>query len=241
VNTASLPTNVTPSIREQKKQAARAEILAVARGLIESKGYHSTRMREIAKAARISYQTLYNYFPAKSLIVRALLDGQRRDGDTSRPAPGTFVPLAALTGAGPARGSSVLDNDCHRLRSVIERALGAAAERQRGLWREVVLDALRQPTNDYVALTLLVPDGPEQLFETVRSAQADGILVEDCNAQTLAQLICRVVDSNLLQLLVQASLSRREMARVLTEQLEMLLQPYLTDSANAPAANSNAP
>jgi AcrR family transcriptional regulator len=244
VNVANARRKRAPSsVREHKKQAARAEILGVARALIESKGYRNTRMREIAKAARISYQTLYNYFPAKSMIVQALLDGERARAQTGRDTAGgttSYVPLRELTSTNPAqRAAGILDGHCLHLRSVVERAFDAAADRQRGLWREVVLDLLRHPTSDYCALTLLVPDGADLLFESVRSAHANGVLKPDCNAQVLARLVCRLVDSNLLQLLVQPLLSRRDAARIMTEQLEMLLEPYLEeDTVEAPIADS---
>ena len=60
-------------LRERKKQRARSDILAAANTLIARKGYADTTMREIAEAADVSYQTLYNYFPSKAQIVRAML------------------------------------------------------------------------------------------------------------------------------------------------------------------------
>ena len=61
------------SLREAKKQRARQDILAAARELIDADGYEQTTMRDIAAAAELSYQTLYNYFPTKALILQALL------------------------------------------------------------------------------------------------------------------------------------------------------------------------
>ena len=57
------------SLREQKKHQARQQILRSAHRLIQDGGYASTRMRDIAAAANVSYQTLYNYFPTKGLIL----------------------------------------------------------------------------------------------------------------------------------------------------------------------------
>ena len=61
------------SLREKKKQKARQDILNAARDLIEQHGYDQAKMRDIAVAANLSYQTLYNYFPTKALILQALL------------------------------------------------------------------------------------------------------------------------------------------------------------------------
>ena len=61
------------SLREQKKAQARERILVCAQELINSQGYADTKMRGIAAAAKMSYQTLYNYFPTKGLILQELL------------------------------------------------------------------------------------------------------------------------------------------------------------------------
>ena len=61
------------SLREAKKLRARHDILTAARELIDTHGYEQTTMRDIATAAELSYQTLYNYFPTKALILQALL------------------------------------------------------------------------------------------------------------------------------------------------------------------------
>jgi AcrR family transcriptional regulator len=63
--------------REQNKQRARQAIVAAAAELIASRGYEATTTRQVAAAAGISYQTLYNHFPSKSAIVEAIVtDGQ---------------------------------------------------------------------------------------------------------------------------------------------------------------------
>ena len=67
------------SLREQKKRAARVQILVTANSLIEARGYEQTTMRDIAAGAGISYQTLYNYFPTKGDILFQLLVDQIED------------------------------------------------------------------------------------------------------------------------------------------------------------------
>jgi AcrR family transcriptional regulator len=227
VNTAKKRTKENPRLREQKKRAARAEILRVARGLIEAKGYSHTRMREIALAARISYQTLYNYFPAKSLILQALLT-EHGEGAESSPLPAAFAPPTELKRVETSPRETELQVYCRQLRTVIERAFQVASGSRRGLWREVVADALRSPARDYCALSLLAPEGPETLREAVRGPHAAGGLDPDVDTDALASLVCRVVDSNLLQFLLQPSLSRRQAATIITEQLDLLLQPYVS-------------
>ena len=50
-------------LRERKKRKAHRDIVRAARVLIDRNGYQQTKMRDIASAADLSYQTLYNYFP----------------------------------------------------------------------------------------------------------------------------------------------------------------------------------
>ena len=71
------------SLRERKKQQSRQAILTAAHELIDSRGYEQAKMRDIAAAADISYQTLYNYFPTKALILQAILGTQLRNVATA--------------------------------------------------------------------------------------------------------------------------------------------------------------
>src|SRR5215472_1797351 len=50
------------SVREQKKFRRRALIVAIARGLIASKGLRSLKVRDIAEAAGCSIGSVYNEF-----------------------------------------------------------------------------------------------------------------------------------------------------------------------------------
>ena len=61
------------SLRQINRQKKRASILTAAKTLVAESHWQDTTMREIAKAAEVSYQTLYNYFPSKADIVRALI------------------------------------------------------------------------------------------------------------------------------------------------------------------------
>ena len=62
------------SLRQQNKLRAQQQILAAAEHLFAEHGVADTTTRQVAKLAGISYQTLYNYFPSKALLLRALLN-----------------------------------------------------------------------------------------------------------------------------------------------------------------------
>jgi AcrR family transcriptional regulator len=56
-------------LREQKKARTRAAIADAAAGLFARDGYPSVTMAQIAAAAAVADQTLYNYFPTKESLV----------------------------------------------------------------------------------------------------------------------------------------------------------------------------
>jgi AcrR family transcriptional regulator len=63
-------TVLTPEpLRLRKKRHTRARIAAVAARLFRTRGYDRVRMRDIAQAADVSEQTLYNYFPTKEHLI----------------------------------------------------------------------------------------------------------------------------------------------------------------------------
>jgi AcrR family transcriptional regulator len=57
------------TLRERKKRHTRERVAAVARRLFRTHGYEYVRMRDIAKAADVAEQTLYNYFPTKEHLI----------------------------------------------------------------------------------------------------------------------------------------------------------------------------
>jgi len=56
-------------LRARKKRQTRERIAAVAARLFRTHGYERVRMRDIAEAADVAEQTLYNYFPTKEHLV----------------------------------------------------------------------------------------------------------------------------------------------------------------------------
>ena len=59
----------TAGLRERKKQQTRSRIAAVAAGLFAERGYEQVTVADVARAADVSEQTVYNYFPAKDNLV----------------------------------------------------------------------------------------------------------------------------------------------------------------------------
>jgi AcrR family transcriptional regulator len=56
-------------LREQKKARTRAAMADAAAALFAAHGYDGVAMKQVARAAGVSEQTLYNYFPTKESLV----------------------------------------------------------------------------------------------------------------------------------------------------------------------------
>ncbi len=235
--------------RAKKRETIRLEILRIAQRMISNDGYKQTRMREIARRAGISYQTLYNYFPAKSLILETLLNTNLHESPTPESImlspPSQLASMvsarAGLVGAPTERGNSSANTDpedfCATMRETIEQAFETASRSQsRLLWREVVLDRLQQQSDeDFRVFRSLNPNGPENVYHCARGTCAAGTLRPPGSADTFAALLCRLIDASLLAYLLQPALSRREALQALSEQVDVILQPYSNEEAPAAA------
>ena len=58
-----------PSLRERKKAETRTRIADVATALFARRGFHAVTVGEIAEAAGVAKQTVFNYFPQKEDLV----------------------------------------------------------------------------------------------------------------------------------------------------------------------------
>jgi AcrR family transcriptional regulator len=64
------------AMSDEAKERRREVILAAAKRVFAKKGYHATTMGDVAKAARISYGSVYWYFDSKDALFHALMDDQ---------------------------------------------------------------------------------------------------------------------------------------------------------------------
>jgi AcrR family transcriptional regulator len=58
-----------PGLRERKKEQTRQLIAETARRLFSERGFDRVRVAEVARAAEVSEQTVFNYFPTKEDLV----------------------------------------------------------------------------------------------------------------------------------------------------------------------------
>jgi AcrR family transcriptional regulator len=90
-----------PGLRERKKERTRQLIADTARELFAARGFDRVTVAEIARAAEVAEQTVYNYFPTKEDLVfhrlesfeEELLDAirNRAPGESALEAFGRFV------------------------------------------------------------------------------------------------------------------------------------------------------
>jgi AcrR family transcriptional regulator len=197
------------SLREQKKRRARSDILAAANTLIARKGYADTTMREIAAAANLSYQTLYNYFPSKAQIVQAMLTDV--DKVDSR--------LAAIIA-----GSTGLVAKLHQ---IVKHYFDVVAHRDRALWREIVLEVIKNAP-EYLALQVMKASAGYNVLRTLlRDAQTSGELDPYVDTDLLAQTLHAITDYAFLRFVLEPNPSKVLTLKTLRNQIELLVQPYL--------------
>ncbi len=65
---------VTDEAKEQRRDA----ILAAAKRVFARRGYHATTMADVAKAAKLSYGSVYWYFESKDALFHALMDSEEQ-------------------------------------------------------------------------------------------------------------------------------------------------------------------
>jgi AcrR family transcriptional regulator len=65
------------TLRDRQREAVTAALLDATEAVIAEKGLQAAGMAEIAKRAGVAVGTLYNYFPDREGLVRALLDTRR--------------------------------------------------------------------------------------------------------------------------------------------------------------------
>lgn len=63
---------------DEAKERRREQILKAAKRVFAKKGFHSTTISDIAKAARVSYGSVYWYFDSKEALFHALMDTEEQ-------------------------------------------------------------------------------------------------------------------------------------------------------------------
>lgn len=202
------------SLREAKKQRARQDILAAARELFDANGYAQTTMRDVAGAAELSYQTLYNYFPTKALILQALL---LEDVDHGAEAMDALV-------AEHAAGRRPLLATLH---DMFRTDLDAVSQRDRESWRVVAMDYMQQRGEAAHLYELIDAKSRENLMSLLNNARAREELALSVDPQLLADTLFSISYHAVWRYILEPGTAKAELLASLEAQTSLVLQPHL--------------
>ena len=205
------------SLRQLNRQKTRAAILTAAKALAATSNWQDLTTREIAKAAEVSYQTLYNYFPSKAEIVRALIVD-------------TYVgPEDALLAIiKNYRGDLLASiNEINATRF----ALIQATDPQ--WW--FLLSSYFAPGRDGSTsgariMELVDQSGDSYYYQLLRLAQGTGQLRDDVDIQLMSHTLYCIANSA-GERLIFAEANFDSLQQVLAQQSAQIVTPYLNEAA----------
>lgn len=117
----------SPTLRERQAQLTRDEILRAARRLFAERGYARTSVRDVAQAAGVSAQTVYDSIGSKQALVARLndlIDEEARVGQLAATALASTDP-ATVAGLSAAITRSILEHCGDIIHALVT---GAASE-----------------------------------------------------------------------------------------------------------------
>ena len=199
------------SRRARKKEEARARVLAAATALIQRRGIDAVTTREIAEAADVSHQTLYNYFDGKAAIVLGILRdhmavlNEQIDAIVDKPSRDLLRTLSRLLKA-------IFDN--------VER-------RDRRLWREIIALSFRDAPAFVAPFAGYYADAERRLAALFERAQREGLLSRDVDAALLAHSVYVFVEFGFLSYAMAAETTTRGTLARVREQVRTMVAPYL--------------
>lgn len=199
------------SLRQAKKQKAREDIVNAARQLFDASGFDASRMRDIAAAANVSYQTLYNYFPTKTQILQGILQE-----DVGHMASQINEHTRSYRG-------DLLDT----LSKLSQMTLAAIGEDNRELWRRATIDLLGASEEVLGLFTLIKTDSHSGLRLLLQRAKEFGELEPDVQTDLLADIVFSLIDYMFLRYLIDPTVTEAGMQRELDAQMKLLLTPHL--------------
>ena len=205
------------SLRQLNRQKTRAAILTAAKALAATSNWQDLTTREIAKAAEVSYQTLYNYFPSKAEIVRALIVD-------------TYVgPEDALLAIIKSYRGDLLAsiNEINATRF----ALIQATDPQ--WW--FLLSSYFAPGRDGSTsgariMELVDQSGDSYYYQLLRLAQGTGQLRDDVDIQLMSHTLYCIANSA-GERLIFAEANFDALQQVLAQQSAQIVTPYLNEAA----------
>ena len=200
------------SLREKNKARTRTAILNATKALAKRGQWDALTTRQIAEAAEVSYQTLYNYYPAKAAILVEML-------------------LDVYVGPGPAINEIVKHYDGDLLDSLdkINRLRFQSFGRDDIKWILTLGASLTTPGPSSEATSLIETidqAGDGYYYSALSMAKGMGHLQEDVDIQLMAHTLYGIVNTTLDRYLLNSPNMRTQL-HTLRQQIEQLVRPYL--------------
>ena len=202
------------SLREKNKARTRTAILNAAKELAKQGQWDAVTTRQIADAAGVSYQTLYNYYPSKASILVEML-------------------LEVYVGPGPAINDAVkqYDGDLLGTLDTINQLRFQSFGRDDIKWL-LTLGTSFAKLDQYGEATSLIETvdraGDGYYYSALSTAKGMGHMQDDVDIQLMAHTLYGMTNTTLDRFILN---SANGQAQILTlrQQIEQLVRPYLID------------
>ena len=200
------------SLREKNKARTRTAILTAAKELAKQGQWGAVTTRQIADAAGVSYQTLYNYYPSKASILVEML-------------------LEVYVGPGPAISDAVkhYDGDLLGTLDEINQLRFQSFGRDDVKWILTITASLTMPDQSSEATNLIETidhAGDGYYYSALSMAKGMGHLQDDVDIQLMAHTLSGITSATLSRFILNNANAQAQI-QTLRQQIEQLVRPYL--------------
>jgi AcrR family transcriptional regulator len=201
------------SLREKNKARTRMAILDATKTLANKGQWDSVTTRQIADAAGVSYQTLYNYYPAKAAVLREML-------------------LDAYIGPGPAINEVVKQYSGDLLATLdsINRVRFQSFSHDDLKWLLPLGTSFARPDRSAETTSLIETidqAGDGYYYSALSTAKGTGHLQDDVDIQLMAHTLYGIANTTLDRYILNSANAKTQLL-TLRQQMEQLVRPYLT-------------
>ena len=200
------------SLREKNKARTRSAIVDAAKMLAKQGQWDAVTTRQIADTADVSYQTLYNYYPAKAAILREML-------------------LEVYVGPGPAINDVVKHyaGDLLDTLDKINQIRFQSFSRDDIKWL-LTLGSSFAKLDQYGEATSLIETvdraGDGYYYSALSTAKGMGHMHDDVDIQLMAHTLYGMTNTTLDRFILNSANGQAQI-RTLRQQIEQLVRPYL--------------
>ena len=202
------------SLREKNKARTRTAILDAARALANQGQWNDVTTRQIADAAGVSYQTLYNYYPAKATILHEIL-------------------LDAYVGPGPAINDVIKQYSGDLLKHLTTST--ACVFRVLAARSKVAAQPIKhsfakfdESADATSVIETIDKAGDGYYYAALSAAKGMGHMHDDVDIQLMAHTLHGIANTTLDRYIVNSTNTKLKLL-TLRQQMEQLVRPYLVN------------